>query len=205
MILEKSETEKIEQTIKEVEKTTSGEVVPMILKESDFYGVAHLRLSLIMNFLSAIILFVFFPYEFDSTFYLFLITLFSTLGYVLCFIPFIKRMMLFNDEITEEVNQRAFQAFFENNLHTSRDRTGVLVFVTLLERRVIVLADSGINEKVEEGTWDKVKDEFVEFLKRKEITSGFVHTLKNIGEILTKHFPIKDDDTNELSNKLVQE
>jgi putative membrane protein len=205
MKLNENEKEQIKNAIEDCEKTTSGEVVPMVVQESDFFPATHYRLSIMLILICAFVMHTFFPYHFDAQVYFILIACSAVLGYLLCYIPFIKRSLIFKDELVEEVNQRAIQAFLEHNLHTSRDRTGVLIFVSLLERRVVILADSGINEKVSENTWELIKNDFIKYLKKDELAQGFIKSIEEVGQILTNHFPIKPDDTNELSNKIIEE
>jgi putative membrane protein len=74
-----------------------------------------------------------------------------------------------------------------------------------LERRVVVLADRGINEKVQEGTWDEVIGILTNGLKSGNACDGFCKAIERCGEILAGHFPRSGDDRDELPNKLVTE
>ncbi|MCY4524046.1 MAG: TPM domain-containing protein, partial [Halobacteriovoraceae bacterium] len=106
-------------------------------------------------------------------------------------------------ELSQEVHQRAIQAFYNNNLHTTRDRTGILIMVSLLEHRAEILADTGINEKVPPRTWRKILNPMVKKIKKDDLTAGLCEAIQACGKILDEHFPIKPDDKNELSNEVV--
>lgn len=95
------------------------------------------------------------------------------------------------------------EEFFKLGMQETRDKTGILIYILLTERQFYILADSGINEKVEHNTWDEVKNEMQEEFIRGHFTDGIIHGIDRVGHILSDHFPIKPDDTNELSNKVV--
>lgn len=201
MILNDKEQMKIEMAVRSVENTTSGEVVPVFLKESDAYPAAHSRVAIFMALITPIIF-----YYSDTTFSHPLWPLYVQfpaliVGYYLAYIPWIKKLFTLKAEIDEEVHQRALQIFYENKLTNTKDRTGILIMVSLLEHRVEILADVGINEKVEKDTWQKLLVPFISQIKKGKFADGMVDMITTCGDILAHHFPKKDDDENELSNK----
>ena len=110
-----------------------------------------------------------------------------------------KRSLL---EKRKSVRQLAEKEFFKLGVANTRDKTGILIFLLLADRSFYILADSGINEKVSLGTWDKIKDEIQKNFSHGEFCKGIIYGLEEVGKILSKHFPIKPDDTNELSNRV---
>jgi uncharacterized membrane protein len=102
-----------------------------------------------------------------------------------------------------EVRSLAEAEFFGLEMEKTRDKTGILIFVILSERQFYILADSGINAKVEQSVWDEVRDQMQIEFRAGHFTEGIVLAIERIGSILSEHFPIKSDDTNELSNKVV--
>jgi len=103
-------------------------------------------------------------------------------------------------ERNKTLRKLAEQEFFRLGIDKTRDKTGILIFLLLEDRQFYILADKGINEKVPEKTWDKIKDEMQgEFLDG-SFCSGITNAVQKIGNILSEHFPIKPDDTNEISN-----
>ncbi len=95
------------------------------------------------------------------------------------------------------------EEFFKLGMQETRDKTGILIYILLTERQFYILADSGINEKVEQNTWDEVRNEMQKEFIIGNFTNGVIHGIDRVGHILSEHFPIKPDDTNELSNKVV--
>lgn len=97
----------------------------------------------------------------------------------------------------------AVQEFNDLKMNETRDKTGILIFILLKEKQFQILADEGINEKVEPNTWQKQAEILVDFFKDKKYTDGLVTLIQNMGKILSEHFPIKEDDTNELPDEVV--
>ena len=81
--------------------------------------------------------------------------------------------------------------------------TGILLFIAMMERHVVVLADRTIAEKCAPDTWDGIVKSILEDFKAGKMSDGIVKAIGQCGEILSKHFPIKPGDTNELRNQLV--
>ncbi len=101
------------------------------------------------------------------------------------------------------IRSLAEEEFAKLGMAETRDKTGILIFVLLKERQFYILADSGINEKVEQTVWDSVRNNMQNEFKNGNYLLGILSAVEQVGKILSKHFPIKSDDTNELSNKVV--
>ncbi len=199
------EQERIQQAVTAAEKKTSGEIVPMIVGACRPYAeieLGGLAAGLVIGTLAA--LFLHDPWGPIQT-QLSLPLAGGILGYILCRIPAIKRRLISKDRLTETVHLRSLAAFTGQGLHHTRAETGILIFVSLLEHRVVVLADRGINEKVEAGTWDEIVNRITASLKSGNGCDGFCKAIERCGEILAQHFPRSADDRDELPNKLVTE
>src|SRR4029453_11080056 len=107
--------------------------------------------------------------------------------------------------IAEAVHSLALASFTQHGLHYTRDHTGILIVVSLLEHRVEVLADRGINAKVEAGTWQEIVTILTDGLKSKQAADAYCSAIKRCGEILAAHFPRQPDEKDELPNRLVTE
>lgn len=102
----------------------------------------------------------------------------------------------------EAVERAALNAFSTLGIDKTRDATGILIYVSLFERMVVVLGDKAIDSKLPKGTWDEVKDLVLNGFREGKPAEGYVAAIDKCGKILTPHFPIKPDDTNELPNAL---
>lgn len=108
--------------------------------------------------------------------------------------PFKKRKI--------ETEELAKEEFYKLGMDKTVDKTGILIFILLKEKKFHILADAGINEKVNQSAWDKIRDEMTAYFQEGKFTRGITETIEKAGKILGGHFPIKAGDTNELTNKV---
>lgn len=106
-------------------------------------------------------------------------------------------------EFNKEIRKLAEKEFKRLGMNNTRDKTGILLFLLLGERQFYILADEGINSKVSIDTWDRIRDEIQERFRNGKFADGIIHGIERVGKILADHFPIKTDDRNELSNKVI--
>ena len=206
MYISKSDRELIKNLIGEAEKKTSSELVPMIIHHSDVYPAAHFRAAIIVSFLFSLGLY-FSPLSIINPIYFLWIQipgLFA--GYWLGHIPFIKRNLITESEIEHEVTQRAYQAFFHHHLHLTRDRNGVLIFVSMIEQKIKIITDIAVAKKVEQKVWDEILVQFGDKMKNKEFISGLSRAIDSVGSVLENAFPSNGEKpANELNNALIIE
>ncbi|MCB0745175.1 MAG: TPM domain-containing protein [Ignavibacteriales bacterium] len=106
-------------------------------------------------------------------------------------------------ERNSSIKSIAEKEFYRLNMHQTRDKTGILIFFLLSEREFYILGDEGINKKVNQKVWEDVSDEIQNNFRNGYFSKGIISGIEKIGNILTQHFPIKSDDKNELTNKIV--
>ncbi len=204
MTITETEKQLIKEAVKKSEDHTSGEILPVMLEKSDFYPAAHFRLALVMGMTLSIIFY--YTYDFDDPIALLWIQLPGMiLGHLLAFIPFFKKLFTTKAEINEEVHQRAIEVYFNNKVSMTRDRTGIMIFVSLLERKVEVLADYGINAQVQKEYWNELVKKLVYDLGSGNKVKGMITAIETCGQTLKEKFPRKVDDSNEVSDHLITE
>jgi putative membrane protein len=104
------------------------------------------------------------------------------------------------------VAQRAAAAFLDEEVFLTRERTGILLFVSLFEHRVVVLADAGINRRVPPGAWDEVVADTVAGLRAGRHGAALAAAVTSLGELLVEHgVPLAPDDADELANRVRRE
>ena len=119
--------------------------------------------------------------------------------------PFILRVAINPSTFKEKVTQRAEQAFLQEEVFNTTDRIGILIFISELEREVIVLADQGINEKVNSETWLSIVAILINGMKSKKSAEGIVKAINECERILLEHhFTNREKNSNELNDELRQ-
>lgn len=107
-----------------------------------------------------------------------------------------------DDHIEDDVMDHAVFVFEELGMHRTRDRNGALIYVCVADRKVAVIGDKGINERVPEKFWnDTVGLLKLHFAAGKQ-ADGLCDAVALVGEKLAAFFPLRRDDTNELSNEV---
>jgi putative membrane protein len=208
MNLNKLDKEQIKLAVEAAEKKTRGEIVPMVLKRSDAYPAAHFRAAIMIGLALGFALYYLPFYEAeDALIYIWTIMGGMLLGYCLCFHRKIKTFFLSKKEVAEEVHQRALESFFHEGVHNTRERTGILLFISTLEHRAELIADCGINEKVDKEAWDEILRHMLLGLKEGNPGAAISKAVEECGALLEKHFPFtgdqKEKDVNELSDKVI--
>ncbi len=97
----------------------------------------------------------------------------------------------------EELARREFHLL---GMTKTRDRTGILLFLLLEDKKFYILADEGIHSRVDSGVWDTIAKEMSDYFSERKFRHGIIHGVQSVGAELSKYFPQKTDDTNELPN-----
>ncbi len=106
-------------------------------------------------------------------------------------------------EMEAEVGRAAHAAFAKHRIHRTDGATGILLYVSLYEHRVVILPDDGIGAAADHQVWEQVRDKLLAGIRAGKPEEGFVEAIAVCGEILSAHCPRKEDDKNELSNEIV--
>ena len=126
--------------------------------------------------------------------------LIGALAYALAQIPVIDRLIVGRRTMAEAVRHRAMRHFIESATYDTMDRTGVLLFISVLERRVELIADKGINDKVESKAWEKIVTALVGGIKKRQTSAAIEEAIGSLGAILAEHVPPRPDDVNEIAD-----
>ena len=99
---------------------------------------------------------------------------------------------------SEDVLDRAAKYFYQLNMHKTKLRHGILIYVATVDRKFAIIGDAGINSVVPSDFWDSTKEDMLQHFKYGDIIEGIVTGLKIAGEQLQKYFPHTGDNNNEL-------
>lgn len=203
-----TELEAIRHAVAEAEARTSGEIVPYVVDASDDYPGAVWKGIALGAFAGPLIAeWIYFLGDFWGGLLPLWIALPAAaggaVGFLLTnFVPSIKRWMA-GDLLDLRTRQRAEMAFVEQEVFRTRERTGILLLVSLFEHRVVVLGDSGINQKVEQGQWDGIVQTVVAGIRAGKPGEALATAIRQCGELLERHGVARQaDDRNELPDEL---
>ena len=200
---------RVTAAVEKAEKLTAGEIVVMFISASYHYPMANVigattfAIPLALIFTPVIGRWLWIGNQ-NMWLFLGLFTVFFILFHeIIKRTYWLKRYFISRKEIDAEVKEAAVTHFFYHGLYCTRDKTGVLVLISVFERRVWVLADQGINAKVARGQWDEIVKMITDGIKQKRATGAICAAVEKIGDLLKVHFPIKPDDIDELENVII--
>lgn len=198
-LLDETAHKTIADAVAAAEQRTSGEIVPAIVDRSDAYPGVRAAAAALLAFAAGVVVlgvgvdpWLWLPPVQIATF---------ALGYWLFGHRNVLRWLIPESVRAARVDRAAALAFLEHGLVETRDRTGILIYVSLLEHRVEVLADRGIHERVPAGTWDGVVAMILDGIRAGRAEAGLVAGIERCADLLAADFPPRPDDANELPNR----
>ncbi len=183
--------------VRDVESKTSAEIVVSLRAQSETYRDVDIAAGAVAAIVAMFAL-MFVPVELDE--YLFpveALLLFALVSALVGKVPALKRRLVSVKRRTARVLEAARAHFVEAGVDRTRDRSGILVFVSLLEREVTLVPDRGIDPAAVGAPWDSVLVALRESLVASD-PNAFARALKSLGDPLGAIYPRKEDDTNEL-------
>ena len=216
--LKEEDFEAIKKAVQDAEKTTSGEIAVAIAPESSNYSfwelfasncAALVLLAIIIPFTDKITaLYNMIYWQNQPTWMVPLFYVVSAFAAILIFfyltnIPAIDKLIIPRSVKRISVTNRAFRYFTESGVYNTKEHSGVLIYVSYMEKQVRIIADTGISEKISQDLWNLLADELAENIKKGNITVGFTTIIEKCGQLLSENFPAKEDNPNELKDGLV--
>jgi putative membrane protein len=197
------EREAIRRAVGLAETATSGEIATMVVDHSDRYREAEVLGGMLVAALAAVIIAVTTQH---TTIWSYLpLTLLLTFPARLLFyrFPRLKFPFVNKRRMMHAVRERALRAFYEKRLYKTRDETGILIFVSILERKVWILADRGIDRRIPHETWQALAREVSAGIRDGRACEALCAVIEKCGRMLSEHFPKMPDDVNELPDDLI--
>jgi putative membrane protein len=202
------------------EASSDGEIVTIVAQESDSYNdvVAHWA---VMLMLLGVALVAAMPARFilwldvlrggwDSwtsgeliAILLGALALVFLIGRAIFGIRPIRLALTLPNTKASRVRRRALLLFRLTAENRTRGKTGVLLYLSLAERRAELVADAAITAKVSPETWGDAMAALIDAVKDGRPGDGMVASIGKIGQVLAEHFPRSPDDTNELPDRLI--
>ena len=194
---------RIAEAVRQVELQTSGEVVVMLVDNSDTYPEGRMLAGGALGGVAALAVSDVFLADSLWWFVPLALALSALCGWLIAYLPGALRLFVHPAKLEQRVAEQALLSFYQKGLHHTRDATGVLFFISLFERKVRVLADKGIYEKITPETLQGYASNVAQGVRTGTAAPALCREIERVGLILAEHFPIKADDTNELSNEVI--
>lgn len=211
-LISEADEARIREAVRQAEQRTAGEIVPVVVPQSARYDVAVWRAASITAVAAlALTLAVYLLYDgwglrwLHEGWGVVLVTLVagSTGALLAAYVPPVKRLFAGSAYMARRVHQRAMQAFVEEEVFGTRDRTGILLFISLLEHRIEVLGDTGISAVVDPDEWGEIVVLVRDGIRSGRPAEGIVQAVERCGVLLEKRgVALKPDDVNELPDGL---
>ncbi len=212
-----ADKEAVERAVAEAERKTSGEIVPVVATASGRYDRAEDIVGVLTALLAVSLTWIYFqeigPGHGDwAAAHILTLSLLAVLGLFVggfiagsaaaTYFPSLKLPFLTKKEMQEEVERSAAAAFHRFRLRKTQGSVGVLIYLSLFEHRVRVLADDAIQDKISQSDWEAVRDLIIAGMRKRRPGEGLCQAIAKCGDLLSGSFPIEPGDTNELSNEL---
>jgi putative membrane protein len=193
----------VRDAVAAAERRTVGEIVPVVVERSDAHPGACWLTAVTALLLGSTLLEGVLPWGAPGWLLLSQLGL-AAIGYGLArLLPDLQRSFVSEGRATAVVEEQAFQEFFREGLHKTAAATGVLIFVSLLERRVVVLGDEGIAAHLPGEFWGEVREAILDGVRRGSLRDGLVEGIRRTGEALAAHAPWLEGDRDEVPNRVV--
>ncbi|HOX81647.1 MAG TPA: hypothetical protein PLJ60_00700 [Chryseolinea sp.] len=204
---------RIKAAVKDAENTISGEIVPVIVERSGQYSIANYKSGILAAAITFFIMVLVDRYIlsdventllYDPVFIFFIATVGGMIGALLPnLLPTFKRALLSREHLDSATRKRAECSFLEEEVFNTKQRTGIMIFISFFEKEVMVIADKGISKVVDQKIWDKMVADLLSMIREGKMVEGLEASIKKCGEILLENGFVKaDDDINELTDDL---
>lgn len=207
-----ADLKKIEEAVKHAESEVSGEIVPVFVEQSGDYEQGKLRAGVSLAALVTAVWMVF--YEFGTGWQAHWVhtpealALFSVVGFcmgffVATYVPVFRMLFILKKEKAETVDTAARLAFLDEEVFATRNRTGILIYISRLEHQVEILGDKTISANVSVQEWEHILQTIVTGIKQRRKTEAICQAVEQAKHLLIKNGHVADgNDTNELPNNL---
>lgn len=198
-----SDRARIGEAIAAAERRTSGEFVAVLAHESDHYlFFTALWAALASLLVPGVVLAI--GSELDLLIiYAIQLGVFLIVGTLLLWTP-LKIRFVPKAIRHAHAKRAAHEQFHLRGIYRTQEHSGVLLYVSVAERHVEIVADEGIHANVGEARWEEIVSMFIAEVRHGRVAEGFATAITAIGEAMATHYPRAADDVNELPNGLIE-
>jgi len=188
-------TKAITEAIHELERCSCAEVVVEVRPRSGSYAHADARFASLLAFLALLVL-LFSPWSFGPGWVAIDVAM-VWIGALFVRSDNARRLTTTRKEREEQVRIAAAAAFHDRGVANTSGQTGVLLYLSVMERRIELLADRGVLESVPSLEWNRVA---AEARARNATPETLAEVVRHLTPILERHLPVREGDVDELCN-----
>ena len=108
-----------------------------------------------------------------------------------------------DDHCKGDALEKAAFLFSKLGMHQTKLKNGVLIYMSIKDKKFAIIGDSGIHEKVKDEFWQATRNIMQQHFIKGEFVQGLVNGINEAGRMLSQFFPYQSGDTNELSNDII--
>lgn len=195
-----ADVEQIVGAVEAAEKQTSAEFVVALEPQSGSYRDIDVLFAAGSNFVF-LLLAIFSPVTIDQQWFPFNQAILFGLAWVFsAHTPYVRRVFCSAERLKRQTIEKALLLFHDQGVSQTRERTGIIILISQLEKRVVVAADSGVMRAVEADAWEAVTAKIQTAYDGKDISATAAMSVQELGDFLAEPLPVSEDDIDELSN-----
>jgi putative membrane protein len=195
----KADHEAVSAAIRTAEQRTCGQIVCVLAHSSSAYAHIPVLWSSVLALLTPWPLIYFTQWSIQRIF-LFQLVIFIVASLAFSWMPL--RLILVPRAVQRtRAHRAALEQFVVRGVSRTRNRNGLLIFVSLAERYARIIADEGIAHKVSGLEWQAAIDALTAHMRDGHIATGFIAAIERCGAVLAAHAP-PDDSAKELPDRL---
>lgn len=212
----------VSEAVRRAEQETDGEIVTMVARQSDAYHDVALQWAMLSAFIvlglaaampdwfERLYIWLLGGWQHRLPLWLFLTLLLGhmILKYLgvrlLLAVPALRMALTPGPTRTRRVHRRAVLLFRTAAEARTARRTGILIYLSLAERRAEIVADAAISAKVDPSEWGEAMAALLAEVKAGRIGAGMAAAVERVGVVLARHVPRREANPNELPDRLIE-
>jgi putative membrane protein len=222
VMLSEADHGRVTDAVAKAERASDGEIVTIVAPRSDAYHDVGLHYAVLLMLLVPIWFAVvpqswidwavgtFLGWNFELSRGIVMTYLFAKMAgaFLLVWLLFkwtpLRMALTPRSTKTRRVRRRAVELFRAGTEKRTKGRTGILLYLSLLERRAEIVADEAIHSRVEPDVWGEAMAVLIEEVKAGRTGEGMARAVEKIGEVLAECLPATLDNPNELPDRLIE-
>jgi len=193
----------LEKMVESFEERTSAELVVVLSHKSESYADVPFKAAAVLAF-AVLALLIYLPVDFSADLVLVDTLLAFMAGWAFVRVsPFMFRLLTTAGRREESVKKAARAAFTARGVSLTRERNGVLVYISWLERRVELIPDVGVDRCLSPSVWNTATRKLVTLPVNKGFPKTFIESFGPLAEAFAEHMPCSQDNPDEIPNRPV--